>query len=186
MPHTLLIIEAGQPRSARSRYRPHSASHRLTVGDPAPRLALEGCRRTAGDNLSGWPIGGQSDGRPVERAWGHLRGQAYGRAWTETQRWLLREYVRKVGYYAIELYSGRLSLPIPSRPPNSRHFPSADMTRAATASAGTSTVCTSWCWVAQCRASPAVNALFGRLAATTDVLPDTTMGLTPIGWSGKR
>jgi len=28
----------------------------------------------------------------------------------QVQTWLLREYVRKVGYYAIELYSGRLLL----------------------------------------------------------------------------
>ena len=96
----------------------------------------------------------------------------------ETQRWLLREYVRKVGYYAIELYSGRLSLADDEPVAKATPVSSTDMGGPPTA--GTSEPLRI---VVLGRAnvgkSSLINALFGRLAAATDVLPDTTMGLTP-------
>jgi hypothetical protein len=110
VPHTLLIIERAS-RDLRAAVTDHiPLSHRLTVGD-----LLRAWRwKDAAERLVTIYRAGRLVVNPMDallsEAWGHLRGQAYGQAWTETQRWLLREYVRKVGYYAIELYSGRLSL----------------------------------------------------------------------------
>ena len=97
------------------------------------------------------------------------------RAWSELHRWLLREYVRKVGFYAIALYSGQLTLadaePTVTATPLSRR----DLKRAAAAVAP---VAEPLRIVVLGRSnagkSSLINALFGKLTAKFDVLPDTT------------
>ena len=180
VPHTLLIIERAS-RDLRATVTDHiPLSHRLTIGDLLRAWRWkDAARRLVTIYRAGRLVVNPMDAL-LSEAWGHLRGQAYGQAWAETQRWLLREYVRKVGYYAIELYSGRLSLA--DDEPDAKPTPasSADMTRAATATAGAGEPLRI---VVLGRAnvgkSSLINALFGRLAAATDGLPDTTMGLTP-------
>ena len=168
VPHTLLIIERAS-RDLRATVTDHiPLSNRLTVGD-----LLRAWRwKDAAERLVNVYRAGRLVVNPLDallsEAWGHLRGQAYGQAWTETQRWLLREYVRKVGYYAIELYSGRLTL--------TEAEPTAQLPQATPIDEPLRIVVLGR---ANAGKSSLINALFGRLAAATDVLPDTTGGLRP-------
>ncbi|MCB1776086.1 MAG: 50S ribosome-binding GTPase [Candidatus Competibacteraceae bacterium] len=180
VPHTLLIIERAS-RDLRIMVTAHiPLSHRLTIGD----LARAWRWKDAAERLVNLYRAGRLVVNPLDallsEAWGHLRGQAYGQAWGETQRWLLREYVRKVGYYAIELYSGRLTLsdeaPEATRTPASQQ----DMTQAAKSDSGTDEpLRITVMGRANAGKSSLINALFGKLTAATDVLPDTTPGLQP-------
>jgi predicted GTPase len=180
VPHTLLIIERAS-RDLRATVTDHiPLSHRLTIGD-----LLRAWRwKDAAERLMNVYRAGRLVFNPADallsEAWGHLRGQAYGQAWTETQRWLLREYVRKVGYYAIELYSGRLTLA--DTEPTAQPTPTSH--RDWRAAAETPPPLSEPLRIvvlgrANAGKSSLINALFGRLAAATDVLPDTTPGLTP-------
>lgn len=168
VPHTLLIIERAS-RDLRAAVTDHiPLSHRLTLGD-----LLRAWRwKDAAERLLNVYRAGRLVINPADallsEVWGHLRGQAYGAAWIELHRWLLREYVRKVGYYAIELYSGRLTLtdtPMPE--PITAENPVTEPLRIVVlgrANAGKSSL---------------INALFGQLTAATDVLPDTRAALQP-------
>jgi predicted GTPase len=169
VPHTLLIIERAS-RDLRAAVTEHiPLSHRLTIGDLLRAWRWkDSAERWLNVYRAGRLVINPADAL-LSEIWGHLRGRAYGAAWTETQRWLLREYVRKVGYYAIELYSGRLTLtdtklmpePIMAENPVTEPLRIVVLGRA---NAGKSSL---------------INALFGRLTAATDILPDTTAGLTP-------
>ncbi len=180
VPHTLLIIERAS-RDLRATVTDHiPLSHRLTIGD-----LLRAWRwKDAAERLVNVYRAGRLVVNPLDallsEAWGHLRGQAYGQAWTETQRWLLREYVRKVGYYAIELYSGRLTLA--DEQPDARATLASDKDSAQAVQEAARTGEPLRIVVlgrANAGKSSLINALFGRLAAATDILPDTTPGLTP-------
>ncbi len=180
VPHTLLIIERAS-RDLRTTVTDHiPLSHRLTIGD-----LLRAWRwKDSAERLMNVYRAGRLVINPADallsEAWGHFRGRSYSQAWTETQRWLLREYVRKVGYYAIELYSGRLTLtetePTVQPTPASRE----DLARVAEGVTRTSEpLRIVILGRANAGKSSLINALFGRLTAATDVLPDTTPGLTP-------
>ncbi len=171
VPHTLLIIERAS-RDLRATVTDHiPLSHKLKMGD-----LLRAWRwKDAAERLVTLYRAGRLVINPLDallgEAWGHLRGQAYGQAWMETQRWLLREYVRKVGYYAIELYSGRLTL--------TETEPTAQATQATQATPIDEPLRIVVLGRANAGKSSLINALFGRLTAATDVLPDTAMGLMP-------
>jgi len=179
VPHTLLIIERAS-RDLRATVTDHlPLSHRLTIGD-----LLRAWRwKDSAERLVNVYRAGRLVINPLDallsEAWGHLRGQAYGQAWTETQRWLLREYVRKVGYYAIELYSGRLTLT--DEEAEARMTPASedDLAQAVKEEATREPLRIVILGRANAGKSSLINALFGRLTAATDVLPDTTPGLTP-------
>ncbi len=169
VPHTLLIIERAS-RDLRATVTDHiPLSNRLTIGD----LIRAYRWKASAERLLNWYRAGRLVVNPADallsEVWGQLRGRAYGTAWADLRRWLLREYVRKVGYYAIELYSGRLTLtdaePMPE--PIVAENPVIEPLRIVVlgrANAGKSSL---------------INALFGQLTTATDVLPDTTVGLTP-------
>ena len=180
IPHTLLIIERAS-RDLRATITDHIPfSNRLTIGD----LLRVWRWKDKAERVMNVYRAGRLVINPVDallsEAWGHLRGQAYGQAWTEMQCWLLREYVRKVGYYAIELYSGKLTLteaePTAQPTPGSRR----DWIAATeTASLDGEPLRIIVLGRANAGKSSLINALFGRLTAAADVLPDTTTGLTP-------
>ena len=180
VPHTLLIIERAS-RDLRATIAEHIPfSQWLKIGD---LLRVWRWKDSAERWLNVYRAGRlviNPANALLSEIWGHLRGRAYGAAWTETQRWLLREYVRKVGYYAIELYSGRLTLaeaePTAAPTPASR----CDLEQAA----GSIALASEPLRIvvlgrANAGKSSLINALFGRLTAATDILPDTTAGLTP-------
>ena len=85
-------------------------SHQLTIGRV---LAFNRWRTVAG---RAWNLyrAGRMVINPANavlgEVWTALRDRAFGSAQQELQGWLLREYVRETGRYAIELYSGRLRL----------------------------------------------------------------------------
>ncbi|HOW62681.1 MAG TPA: 50S ribosome-binding GTPase [Candidatus Contendobacter sp.] len=180
VPHTLLIIERAS-RDLRATITDHiPLSHRLTLGDLLRAWRWkDAAERWLNVYRAGRLVVNPADAL-LSEVWGHLRGQAYSQAWTETQRWLLREYVRKVGYYAIELYSGRLTLadaePTAVPTPASRR----DLEQAAVYAAPVNEpLRIVVLGRANAGKSSLINALFGQLTAATDVLPDTTTGLTP-------
>ncbi len=174
VPHMLLIIERASRDLRHSVVENIPFSHKLTIGD---LVRVQRWRESAERWFNLYRLGRlviSPVNALLSELSGHARDRGYDAAWAEVQRWLLREYVRKVGYYAVELYSGRLTLSDATPIPASQ----ADWERAAEpttveplrivvlgrASAGKSSL---------------VNALFGRLVAATDILPDTTASLTP-------
>jgi predicted GTPase len=176
VPHTLLIIERASRDLRATVAEQIPFSHRLTIGD-----LLRAYRwKASAERLLNVYRAGRLAINPVDallsEIWGQLRNRGYGVAWIELHRWLLREYVRKVGYYAIELYSGRLTLTDAEPTKASR----ADLRRAEVAA---SQIDEPLRILVLGRASAGksslINALFGRLVAATDVLPDTTATLTP-------
>lgn len=110
VPHMLLIIERAS-RELRSEIADHvPLSHRLTLGNMA---RLRQWRDTAAQ-LEGFYRLGHAAFDPTSVVFRELRrdlgNRVLGYGSEQIQTWLLREYIRKVGYYAIELYSGRLLL----------------------------------------------------------------------------
>lgn len=181
VPHTLLIVERASRdlRITVSHHIPFSQT--LKIGD-----LLRAWRwKDTAERVVNLYRAGRLIINPLNallsEAWGHMRGQAYGQAWTEIQRWLLREYVRKVGYYAIELYSGRLILSDDEADiqPMPRSGTSLPMEAAGAASSTEQPLRIIVLGRANAGKSSLINALFGRLIAATDVLPDTTMALQP-------
>lgn len=180
VPHTLLIIEraACDLRAAVTQHIP--LSHRLSIGDliRAYRWKTLAERLLSVYRAGRWVIN-PADAL-LSEMWGRLRGQAFDEAGIEMRRWLLREYVRKVGFYAIALYSGQLTLtdaqptsePLPKSKKDLKQADADQENRGeplrivvlGRANSGKSSL---------------INALFSRLTATTDVLPDTTTTLTP-------
>lgn len=180
VPHTLLIIERAS-RDLRQDITGHLPfSHQFTIGD----LLRVWRWKDATEQVVNIYRAGRLVINPLEALVSELGGLARGRAyrdvWVETQRWLLREYVRKVGYYAIDLYSGRLPLtegePTATPTPDSRRA----LERAGEAAAPVGEpLRIVVLGRANAGKSSLINALFGRLTAAADVLPDTTMGSTP-------
>lgn len=180
VPHTLLIIERAS-RDLRATVTDHIPfSHRLTLGDLLRAWRWKDTAERWFDVYRAGRLVINPADALLSEIWGHLRGRAYGAAWMETQHWLLREYVRKVGYYAIELYSGRLTLaddePTATATPASRRDLEQATESAAPAGEPLRIVVLGR---ANAGKSSLINALFGRLTAATDVLPDTTPGLMP-------
>lgn len=167
VPHTLLIIERASRDLRDTITAQIPLSHRLTIGD----LVRFWRWKASSERLLNVYRAGRLVLNPasalLSELWGYLRNKAYGQAWTEMQCWLLREYVRKVGYYAIELYSGRLLLTDPT--------PSAGVVEASTIPVAPLHIVV--LGRGNAGKSSLINALFGRLTAATDVLPDTTSGL---------
>ena len=94
----------------------------------------------------------------------------------EIKTWLLQSYVKQVAYYAIELYSGALTL---SDRPTAEYitkYSRTDLERRALPAEEPLRLLV----VGQVKAgkSSLINALFGELRAMTDVLP-LTSGITP-------
>ncbi len=97
------------------------------------------------------------------------------------QTWLLQEYVRKVGFYAIELYSGNLLLTDEAPTARISHdsqqaLREADATQAALASEPLHFLVLGRTNAGK---SSLINALFGELKSVADIVPDTTVQLQP-------
>ncbi len=180
VPHTLLIIERASRDLRTTITEQVPLSHRLTMGD----LIRVWRWKDSAERLAQLYRAGRLVVNPVNallsEVWGHLRDQAYDQAWKETWRWLLREYVYKVGYYAIELYSGRLTLA--DAAPEAKATPdSSDDARKADTEASRPGEPLRIVVLGRANAgkSSLINTLFGQLVAAADVLPDTTSGLIP-------
>ena len=181
LPHGLLIVERAC-RDLRTEIAGQIPfSHRLTLGD---LVRVYRWKATAENLLDLYRAGRlviNPAGALLSEAWERLRGRAFGAAWLDLHRWLLQEYVRKVGYYAIALYSGRLTLtdgaPAAALTRTSRR----DQSRAAAAHAARADEPLRILVLGRANAgkSSLINALFGRLTAPADVLPDPTAAIAP-------
>ncbi len=180
LPHGLLIIERAS-RDLRTEIAGQiPMSHRLTLGDLVRVYRWKATAERLLDLYRAGRLVINPASALLSEAWERLRQRAFGAAWTDLHRWLLQEYVRKVGYYAIELYSGRLTL---------GDADLAAVTKAsqrdleqATAAKGDQAVEPLRILVlgrANSGKSSLINALFGRLTTPTDILPDPKTPVSP-------
>lgn len=186
VPHALLVIERASRDLRETVLQNIPFSHRLTLG----ALVRVYRWKPFAERLLGMYRAGQWVVNPpsalLTEAWSQLRKRGFALAQRDVYRWLLQEYVRKVGAYAIELYSGRLPLTDESPVKRLTQATREDLERAAPAihaapseelpgeplrilvlgrsNTGKSTL---------------INLLFGQLRAATDVLPETTRALMP-------
>lgn len=184
VPHTLLIIERASRDLRQDVAEKIPFSNRLTIGD---LFRIQRWKAKA-EQIVNIYRAGSIIFNPVNallgEAWRHLRARSFDEARNELHRWFLRAYVCKVGYYAIDLYSGRLPLgdeePAASPTPLSR----ADLNQVEeTAKAVVEPLRILILGRSSAGKSSLVNALFGALMTTTDVLPDTTQALKPFALS---
>jgi hypothetical protein len=180
VPHTLLIIERASRDLRATVTEQIPLSHRLTLGDLIRAWRWKATAERLLDVYRAGRLVINPADALLSEVWGQLRGRAYGAAWADLHRWLLREYVRKVGYYAIDLYSGRLPLADGEAiaEPTASSRVDLEQARANVALAG-EPLRILVLGRANAGKSSLINALFGRLTAAADVLPDTTMELTP-------
>lgn len=184
LPHTLLIIERAS-RDLRKDIGGHVPfSHRLTIGDV---VRARNWSSTA-EQITDVYRAGQLVLNPIDGLLGEIRHQLLkrtaGKARAGLHQWLLRVYVRKVGFYAIDLYSGRLPLddadPV-ARPTAATRADLDDAEDAARNAAGIQAEPLRIVVAGRRNAgkSSLINALFGRLISPTDVLGDTTRAVLP-------
>lgn len=178
VPHALLIIEMATRDLRKEIVAYIPFSHQLTAG----ALVRANRWRAVTKSYETWYRAGRAIISPYSAIFGELRravaGRIMGYGLDQMKAWLLREYVRKVGYYAIALYSGRLLLdddpPETSPAPDSPPAPSKDV---AAEAFGTGPLHILLLGRANAGKSSLVNALFGKLTAATDMLPHTTRGV---------
>jgi uncharacterized protein len=93
---------------------------------------------------------------------------------------MLREYIRKLGYHAIDLYGGlvRIEDETPLDRPDPRSLKDGQAADAQQAT-GSEPLRILLLGRSNAGKSSLINALFGQLTAATDVLPDTTSGIAP-------
>lgn len=183
VPHTLLIIEQASRDLRKDVTENIPFSDRLTIGD---MLRLHRWKAKAEQAYNVYRAGRVLI-NPVNamfsEIWQHLRQRSFGVARNELHRWFLRAYVRKVGYYAIDLYSGRQPValdetlkPVTERTPVSH----TDLNRIEEAAAiPEEPLRILVLGRTNAGKSSLINALFGKLATATDILPDTTRTITP-------
>lgn len=181
VPHALLIIEHASRDLRIDITENIPFSDRLTIGDLMRIQRWKAKAEKAFDVYrAGRMVINPLDALTSE-IWRHLRESSFGLARSELHRWLLQAYVSKVGYYAIDLYSGRQPLgqdePLVSRTPASN----ADMGEADKTDLVSEEEPLRILVLGRTNAgkSSLINALFGKLATETRVIPDTTQVLTP-------
>lgn len=175
VPHALLIIEQAARELRREVVDHIPFSHRLTIGTLLRANRLRELSKT----YEPWYRAGRAIVSPYSALFSELRrtvaGTIVGYGVDKLKTWLLQEYVRKVGYYAIALYSGRLLLE--DAPTAAAPAPQTDADPAETpagADAGGEPLRILVLGRANAGKSSLVNALFGHLTSATDILPHTT------------
>ncbi len=185
VPHALMVIERASRDLRETITEQIPFSHRLTVGSLARAYRWKPfAERVLGLYRAGrWVV--SPPNALLNEAWAHLRKRGFAMAQRDVYRWLLQEYVRKVGVYAIDLYSGRLLLSEDSPVKRLTQTSRADLeaaTLAATEEGGELPGEPLRILVlgrSNAGKSSLINLLFGQLRTATDVLPDTTRALTP-------
>ncbi|MDP1559708.1 MAG: GTPase [Nitrosomonas sp.] len=180
VPHALLIIEYASRDLRKDISENIPFSDRLTIGD---LFRLQRWKESADRVLNVYRAGRMAI-NPLSGVTSEilrsLRERSFGLAKNELHRWLLCAYIRKVGYYAVDLYSGRQPLDQDEQemPPTSAS--SADRDKAKEISKMTEEPLRILVLGrSNAGKSSLINALFGKLTTETDILPDTTQTLTP-------
>lgn len=187
VPHTLLVIERASRDLRQDVIENIPFSNRLTLGD---LLRMQRWKDKA-EQVYDIYRAGRAIVNPVNallgEAWRQLRERSFLQARDELHRWFLRTYIRKVGYYAIDLYSGRLVLTDDAAVAAQASRSSADRevtdksTRAVDATEEPLRILV--LGRSNAGKSSLINALFGRLITVADILPDSTLKLKPFALS---
>ncbi len=184
VPHTLLIIERASHDLRQDVINHIPFSHRLTIGD-----CLQANRwKIRAEKLYNFYRAGRVVVNPINALfgefWRYFRERSFGLARSEFHRWFLRAYIRKVGYYAIDLYSGHQPIVTTETEPADR-VPTAashdDLTQVKQTQAVAEDEPLHILLLGKSNTgkSSLINALYGKLFAATDVLPGTTSLYTP-------
>lgn len=184
VPHTLRIIEQASRELRADVVNNIPFSHRLTIGD-----CLQANRwKTRAEKLYDIYRVGRVAINPINALfgefWRYFRERSFGLARGEFHRWFLRAYIRKVGYYAIDLYSGyqpQLAGEAESADSAITASSSSDLARAKQAQTVADVEPLRILVLGKSNAgkSSLINALYGKLFAATDGLPGTTLLYTP-------
>ncbi|MDT8364546.1 MAG: GTPase domain-containing protein [Nitrosomonas sp.] len=184
VPHTLLIIEQASRDLRQDVINNIPFSHRLTIGD-----CLQANRwKMRAEKLYNFYRVGRVAINPVNALlgefWRYFRERSFGLARGEFHRWFLRAYIRKVGYYAIDLYSGHPPLTMEDATVASLHTPvppsSHDLAQVRKAQAAVEEPLRILVLgKSNAGKSSLINALYGKLFTPTDILPGTTSLFTP-------
>ncbi len=181
VPHALQVIERASRDLRHDVAENIPFSNRMTIGD----LFRAQRWKDKAEQMYDIYRAGRAVVNPVnallDETWRQFRERSFIQARDELHRWFLRTYIRKVGYYAIDLYSGRLVLtddkPVTSRTSRS----SADIDKSGKTSkvADTDEEPLRILVLGRSNAgkSSLINALFGQLTTVADVLPDRTQTL---------
>jgi len=180
LPHTLAIIERAA-RELREELVQHIPfSHRLTLGTMVRAKRLHELFQ----QHEGWFRAGRAIFAPQSAIVAELRRAVFSEL-TEygserVQNWMLREYIRKLGYHAIDLYGGLVQLDdrTPLEQADPRGHPDTVAARQQEASLS-EPLRILLLGPTNAGKSSLINALFGDLRAATDVLPDSTTAITP-------
>ena len=171
LPHTLTIIERAARELRDEVVSNIPFSHRLTLGTMARANSL----RALIKRHESWFRAARAIFAPQSAAVAELRravgSQLLDHGSERVQTWLLREYIRKLGYHAIDLYGGLARLDDQTRL-------DAPDTRLATEEQNLEDAREPLRILLLGRAnagkSSLINALFGEVTAAVDLLPDTT------------
>ena len=171
LPHTLAVIERAARELRQDIVENVPFSHRLSLGDLARARRWQQWYQ----RHESWIRAARVVLAPQSAAASELRrlagSQVFQHGSKSVQTWLLREYVRKLGFHAIELYGGyaRLETEVPLE--QLTDDSSQNLREADTAAANEPIR-----WVIAGRSnagkSSLVNALVQNLVAAVDVLPD--------------
>ncbi|MCB1937469.1 MAG: 50S ribosome-binding GTPase [Nitrosomonas sp.] len=190
VPHTLLVIERASRDLRQDVAENIPFSNRLTIGD---FFRIQRWKDKA-EQVYDIYRAGRAIVNPVNallgEAWRQLRERSFMQVRDELHGWFLKTYIRKVGYYAIDLYSGRLVLaddePVSARTTRTTKT-RADMHRMQSESDTFKTEEEPLRIVVLGRSnagkSSLINALFGKLTSAVDILPDCTDSLKPFAVS---
>ncbi|ADC62674.1 GTPase family protein [Allochromatium vinosum] len=185
VPHALLIIERASRDLRRSITEHVPLSHRLTIGTLARAYRWRGFAERVLSLYRAGHLVLNPVGALLNEALGQLRQRGFAAAREDLYRWLLQEYVRQVGRYAIELYSGRLPLndaePVERLTRDSRRDleRAVEIERAPREHLEQEPMRFLVLGRSNAGKSSLINALFGHPRAAVDILPDTTRALTP-------
>ena len=180
LPHTLFIIERASRDLRRDVAEKIPFSNRLTIGD---LFRIQRWKAKAEQVVNIYRAGNMIF-NPVNallgEAWRHLRERSFDQARNELHSWFLRAYICKVGYYAIDLYSGRLPLDDAEPTASATPLSKADISHAeGITKAVVEPLRILVLGRSNAGKSSLINVLFGELTTATDVLPDTTQNLKP-------
>ncbi len=185
LPHALLVIEAASHDLRTEVLAVVPFAHKVRLADFERVQSLGSIL----SNLNDLYRAGRFAAFPIQaiaaEAASTARSQAFEMTREALQVWLMRQWVRKVGFHAVALYCGHTVLSAPKGGPTADSM--RDLRRAAEAAADDEPLRLLVMGRSGAGKSSLVNALFGEELAATDVLADTTPGLTPFvlerdGW----